>query len=274
VSVRTEAVQSPPPGPAAVTGAPEARLLALAERLEAYAHRYEALKDPRCTFTYTYTLLTRRLAAGFPKAAFADPAWVVALAEAFAAHYFRALDAFDQGTPAPGAWAGVFDTICRRRTSVLEELVFSMTAHLVQDLPLALTDVGLVDAGQVSHVHDFHRVNDILGEAIGPIQDAIAKRYYPLLRLLDRLAEGHDEIFTNYGFRLSRGVAWYNAGRLLDPSSKAEAAESIQRSPQIVIDQVMNPPLWSLRILGRLLRWTIGRWRRWPAARPVQPRRA
>jgi hypothetical protein len=240
------------------------RLFLLAARLDQYARRYEARKDSRAVFTHTYTLITRTLAQKITDLRFDDVAWVVSLAEAFARHYFLALDAFDQGGDTPKAWAEVFRVLKIKNTSVLEDLVFAMTAHIVNDLPLALVDVGLADSEQRSHVHDFHTMNDVLGSNIKDIEDNILKRYEPALSWLDNLGHGYDQILTNYGFRLSRGMAWYNAVRLLDPLSSGAAKDSIERSAVQLIDNVRNPPVLSLRIVYSALRYVAALFRRWP----------
>jgi len=187
------------------------------------------------------------------------------LAQAFVDRYLRALDERDKGAELTGAWAFVFQTICAGKTSVLEELVFSMAAHLIQDLPAALVEVRLQNCEQVSHVHDFHRMNDILAESIDDIQDRVARRYSPYLHWIDTLARHEDEILTNYGFRLCRGLAWYNANRLMDLRSKMDATRSIAESPIVFIEGVLHPPFWSTRIVLRALRFLSGNLRRWPA---------
>ena len=244
----------------------QSRLLMLAARLDEYAGRYEKLRDSRAVFTHTYGIITRTLAARVADIGFDDAGWVVSLAEAFAHHYLLALDAFDHNGETPKAWAEVFRVLKLKETSVLEDLVFAMTAHIVNDLPLALVDVGLVDARQVSHIHDFHTMNDVLGSNIKAIEDNVLDRYEPALRWLDHLGHGYDQILTNYGFRLSRGMAWYNAVRLLDPASSIEAKESIERSAVQLIENVRNPPVWSLRIAYRFLRYVAALFRRWPQA--------
>lgn len=242
----------------------QSRLLVLAGRLDEYARRYERQRDSRAVFTNTYAIITRTLASGVAEIGFHDPEWVTALAEAFAGHYIQALDAFDQNGDTPRAWAEVFRVLKIKTTSVLEDLVFAMTAHIVNDLPLALLDVGLVDSRQVSHVRDFHKMNDVLGSNIQAIEESVLSRYEPAFKWLDHLGRGYDQILTNYGFRLSRGMAWYNAVRLLDPASAAEAKDSIERSAVQLIDNVRNPPMLSLRIAFRYLRYVAALFRRWP----------
>lgn len=119
----------------------QSRLFNLAGQLDEYTVRYERLRDSRAVFTHTYAIITRALAARITDIGFDDVEWVVTLAEAFARHYLVALDAFDENRDPPEAWAEVFRVLKLNTTSVLEDLVFAMTAHIVNDLPLALVDV-------------------------------------------------------------------------------------------------------------------------------------
>ena len=243
---------------------PEQTLQAIADRLEREAVRLEAAHDSRAVFSYSYMRLTQALTSVAARNVFADPAWVAQLAEIFAARYFQALEAFDRGVPPVTPWREVFEAICRQPTSVLEDLVFPMAAHIVHDLPLSLVEIGLTGEDGVSHIRDFHLVNDVIEETIEDVQDDVARRYEPLTAWLDQLGADLDEIATNYGVRVARGLAWYNASRLLDPDSHAEAVASIERSPLVLIEEVRRPPVWSLRSLFRLTRWVAARTRRWP----------
>lgn len=239
----------------------QARLGALAEQLGGLALRYEAERDSRCVFTYAYAYMTERLAEAMPAAGLDDPDWVVALAEEFGGLYVAAVTGWDEDRESvPAGWQAVFGTICPRRTSPLEDLVFAMAAHIVRDLPHALTAVGLEDAAGRSHVRDFHTVNRIMGETINEMQSRIGKRYAPYLRWLDRVGRAHDELLSNYGILVSRGMAWYNATRLLDPASTQDAGRSVEKSPGDFVKQIMKQPLL------RLLRLLVHSLRRWPAA--------
>lgn len=243
------------------------RLEALASSLEGRARALEERKDSRCVFTHAYALLTRRLAAELPAAGLEDPDWVVDLAEAFADRYFSVLEAYDTGAELPPAWRAVFGTICAGRTSVVEDLVFGVYAHIVRDLPHALVELGLEDGEGRSRLRDHHALSAVVGKSIDGVQDAVADRYGPYVRWLDRIGKRNDEILSDYGIRLSRGMAWYNALRLADPLSTDAAAASLERSAQTFVAQVMNPPLWSLRAALRALRWLAAHLRRWPSSR-------
>jgi hypothetical protein len=208
--------------------------------------------------------MTRRIAAELAGPSVTDPDWIVGLAESFAARYAAALDGWDAAGEVPAAWRAVFETICARRTSVVEDLVLPLAVHIIRDLPHSLLDVGLEASDGASRLGDFHAVNDVLGKTIEEIQEEVAGRYARYIRSLDRIGRGYDEILTNYGIRVSRGLAWYNAERLADPRSTEDAAASVERSPIVFRDEVMNPPVRSLRLFLRALRWVLAHLRRWP----------
>lgn len=247
---------------------------AIADDLEQRAHAFERARDPRCVFASAYARLSRVLARSHARAGFDDPAWITRLAEVFADYYVRALDARDGGTLEQGAWTSVFEAGARGQTSVLEDLVLGMTAHIVNDLPLALCDVGITTPDGVSRIADYHKLNDALAEAIEPIQREIAERYDPWLGVLDHLFESYDEILTRYGLRISRATAWYNAARLQDPASRADALAAIARSPAVTQREILEPPNASLRFVLRLARIAARSLRRYPSVHDTPKRSA
>lgn len=236
----------------------------MASRLEERARGFEARKDSRCVFATAYALMTRRIEAEVETAGLGEPVWVADLAEAFSSRYFLALDEYEAGRDVPAAWRAVFETLANRQTSVVEDLVFGVYAHIVRDLPHTLVECGLVDAEGRSRIADHHVVTMIVGRAIDPIQDAVSRRYGPYIRPIDRVGKRFDELLTDYGIRLSRGMAWYNALRLADPASEDAAAAALERSTTVFVAQVMDPPLWSGRAGLRALRWLAAHFRRWP----------
>src|SRR5436305_520738 len=150
----------------------------------------------------------------------------------------------------------------RKDSRAVFRLVFAMTAHIVRNLPHALLDVGLRDSSGRPHIHDFQTLNNVLGHEIQPIVDATSKRYGRFVRFLDRLGKPYDRIITNYGIPLSRGVAWYHGVRLESPDESTAAAASIEKGPKVVVDELLDPPVWSLRIALRFVRWLLGFFRK------------
>jgi hypothetical protein len=263
---------------------PADKVQAVADRLASSVVRYDAARDHRAPFAFTYwrltTALAEGLAAGVP--AFDDPDWVADLSVSLASEYFTAMDEIDRwrsssprrrrvapddlpGT-VPQPWRDVYAASSAPRSYVLEDVLFSMSAHISYDLPVTLRR--LADQGDVRpRIADFHRMNDLLASSIDHIQDELAARYWRALASLDRLFTKQDELLTDYGVRTARGMAWYNLERLSDPAAAPSAALSIQRSTGGFIRQVREPEDPKLRLAARLGRWLIPARRRWPAVR-------
>lgn len=263
------------------------RLEKLARELFPYHLRYERGRDARAVFAYVYYNITLDLAerVAAPAAGFLDPGFVAELAVAFGGRYRAAADAIDDALSegagelddealeraldaVPRPWADVYLAQRGGRSYVLEDLLYSMMAHISYDLPLALGDVG----ARADHLADYHRMNAVLAERTEFIQDRVAERYQTTLAKLDRLAGSFDEFFTSYGIRGARSVAWYNAQRLLSPPAAADARASIERSTRSFIRAVRRPePAW-LRLLVRAARLLVPPRRRWPEPPEPSPR--
>ena len=219
----------------------------------------DAVRDKKAIFTHAYMTITRLFERMIPTTGFTDRTWITKLVVAFAQEYVEAVTAFDLGLRVPPAWEVVFHAMNWKKTSVLEDLVISMVAHIIYDLPLALRKIGNSGIRKESKIGDFHLANDILQAGIDEIQQETARRYNPFLRVLDRLGRD-DEILTNYGIRISRGLAWYNCERLkVDFNGTVTSLES---SVSVATKQILSPP-FSLSFLFRVLRIVSNLTRRW-----------
>ncbi|MBI1879613.1 MAG: hypothetical protein HYR94_15570 [Chloroflexi bacterium] len=256
----------------------------VAEPLRQRLEKQNQNKNAAAVFTFAYEQIT--LAIIEELGSFKDPAWVARLDIAFAQYYFRALDSYEQRgsqrDPAAfvqhyqvmKAWKPIFDLVGGRpsglmrfwlRPSVLEALLFGLITHIVHDLPLALRDVGLADEHGVSHIHDFHRINDLLQGTINKIQADISDKYDPSLKWFDNFfGQGYDEILTNYLLRLARGMAWYNATRLLEPDLEFGSAQSIKTAANEAIKQINQPQSQLVRLILFIYRCFSNFYRRWP----------
>lgn len=243
---------------------------AIASRLAERARRYERERDSRCVFTHCYALLTaaldRHMAAERPE----HPEYLVAVARHFADRYILALDTWDAGRRdevSPG-WRIVFERIAARRTSPLEDLVVGVYAHIVHDLPFVLAD--LAEGGRLGPIDAYHRVSDVIVGAMDEIVDDVSRRYSPWIRWLDRLGGQDDEILSGYGIRIGRGMAWYNAQRLLAPEAREDAVRSLNRTTLVFVERLLEPPLRSPSGFGlRCLRLVTSLFRRWPREEPA-----
>jgi hypothetical protein len=246
---------------------PGAALHGIAVELAKRTRRYELRRDSRCVFTYCYCIMTAQLERDLAATTGIDRAWIADLAVAFSNRYFKALDDYDTNPDHPDlpcSWRAVFRAAKQRYNSVLEDLVCGIAAHIVADLPHAIVEVGLKDRAGRSRIADYHAVNAMLGGAIDLISDRVGRRYAYPLYALERLSPAEALLLTDYGLRMSRSVAWYNAQRLTDPQLAPAAANSIQKSAEMIVEQIANPPFWSVRTLLRAWRVLLSLVRRWP----------
>jgi uncharacterized protein DUF5995 len=250
-------------GPGTAPSANRERLLQLASRLDQKRFEFETAKDERAIFAFTYVEITRSLAANIDTFPFQKPQWIVSLAEAFAAQYFQAL-----AGPPSDSWSIVFKAIRRRGTSVAENMVFSITAHIVHDLPLALS--ALYEQGALDgEVGDFHAMNDVLAKNIVSISESVSRRYEPFFSWLEQFQQHEVQILTNYGFRLARGMAWYNMVRLRF-SDRQATLTALDKNVDTVIKSIRRPSYFSVAIIFRLLRLIASFTRRWPRSMPAR----
>lgn len=259
-----------------LSGDPARRVGDLADDIAPYHRQYEADRDSRAVFAFAYYNLTLDLAEWLSADAdsFDDPSWVADLAVAFGDRFQAAMDAIDELERVGGSdavdddalaetvsrpWADVYRAICRERSTVIEDLVFSIGAHITYDLPHALL---AVDTG-VDRLADYHLMNEVLASRTDAIQDAVTARYNRPMARLDRLAGGADEVFTNYWMRIGRSLAWYNAMRLSSPNSHDEAEGSIERSTAGLVESVRGGH-WIVRSGLCVSRVVVSLTRQWP----------
>ena len=255
----------------------------VADQISGYLVRYDSTHDPRAVFAYVYWRLTSSLslslAADDPQ--FRDAGWVAELAECLAAEYFVAMDQIDNWVSAgpgfrspvreedlpreiPEPWRAVCVAAAGRRSYVLEDALFGMMAHISFDLPMALWKMASRMTVPI-HIADFHTMNSVFGAVIESIQSEVASRYSWVLAGLDHIFARNDELLTNYGIRVARGMAWYNFERMCDPDSATEAKGSIARSTGAFIRQIREPEDWRLRTASALARRLVPERRQWPS---------
>lgn len=264
---------------------PAEKVTLVAGLLADRVRQYDTTYDRRAAFAYTYYRLTTTLATALDTGtpAFNDPPWVAELCETLASAYFSAMDSVDEWLAGrsggslgevqpddlpdsiPPPWRDVIAASSVRRSYLLEDVLFSMMAHISYDLPGALRSMAK-PTGERSHIADFHRMNDVLASCIDAVQDDLSARYIHGLGSLDKLFTRSDELLTNYGIRVARGLAWFNCDRLLDPDSTEEASRSISRSTAALIHEIRSPGDRKLRAGLWILRRLIPDRRHWPAA--------
>lgn len=176
--------------------------------------RFTDRDDHRAIFATAYAWMTASIDAQLDAEVFEDPRWVVELTEVFAEHYRQALSDHARGRNAPRCWELA---LAATGTSVLQDLLLGMNAHITYDLPLALAQL-VATRSRARCLRDYRRILTAIQSSIEVIQAQITSRYAPGLRLLEHAFVGADDWITYHVIRLYREEAWAQGMRLIDHS--------------------------------------------------------
>ncbi len=213
--------------------------------------RFAEQDDRRAIFATAYAWMTSSIDAQLDEEVFDDPGWVVELTAVFAGYYPRALSDHARGRTPPRCWALALGPW---PTSVLQDLLLGMNAHITYDLPLALAEL-LDGRSRAQCLRDYRRILPAIRGAIELIQAKIISRYAPGLRPLERAFAGADEWITYHVIRLYREHAWGQGMLLIDhPEDRAEIVAKIDgeaaRRARWILDLSRRPAL--VRALQRV----------------------
>lgn len=200
-----------------------------------------ATGNRRGYFAAIYFVMTRAVQDGIATGVFDDGARMSRFAAAFANRYFDALDAANAGGTPTRVWRAAFACNGRRDRLILQQLVIGINAHVNLDLGVAAASV--VEPGAVGDLKDdFHRINEVIGSLLDPVQEAVG-RFSPLLDLLWRISDGPDDEVLNFSFSVAREEAWQHAVVLSGqpPEQRAATIESIDRSAALLARLVIEP---------------------------------
>lgn len=216
---------------------------------EALLDRLVKARDRRGVFVAAYVEITRGVGARIREGAFRDSAWVERYLVEFAKLYRSALEAFDAGGACPKAWRIAFGAAANGESSVLQDLVLGMNAHINGDLPLALAAAGLGPDRAIRRA-DHLAVNAILQAHADNVQNAVAGIYSPVLRALDFATGRLDELVAGFAIAKARESAWLKAALLTDvpafvrePLAKLLEGEVALLARGILAPTALNPAL-------------------------------
>jgi hypothetical protein len=143
---------------------------------------------------------------------FMDPGWVRRLSGRFSTLYFRSLEA----PPSERAWTLAYEVAARPGSSVVENALLGINAHINFDLPRAIAqnlkgdDVGDFMTMQ-KRKFDHDQVNNLLVRTLNPVQSILAKDYEPGIAAADWLLGNLDERVSEAALRHYRERVWWDA---------------------------------------------------------------
>lgn len=263
-------------GPAPVEPEPPAvaSLDELIAKLEETVRRFDAARSRLSVYPSTYLLMERRFKEALDDGGgFEDRAWAELLDRHFATRYFRALEAHEAGRAAevPECWKAAFAAAAGGKTTLVQDLALAVNARLNYDLPLALLAAG-VGRGEERERRrrDLLRFEALFRASIDPVQDMLAAKYSPFLKVLDLAGLRLDEFLVDFSYRRARDAAWDNAVRLADcasPEERALLVREIDRRAADVANRILLRAVvgggWIAQAVRQVEDRFGGRWSAW-----------
>ena len=175
--------------------------------------------DRRAIFLRLYYMMTLEVHAAINgcgdyenRQVFIDPAWVFRLSGKFSTLYFKSLMAPEGDR----AWRLAYEVAQRRGSSVVENALLGINAHINFDLPRAiaknLEDEDLSDFTTVQkRKFDHDQVNNLLVRTLNPVQRVLARDYEPGIAAADWLLGDLDERVSEEALRHYRERVWWDA---------------------------------------------------------------
>ena len=160
----------------------------------------------------------------------------------FANRYLEAWSRREAGTAAGAAWSVAFSAERAFWPVVLQHLLLGMNAHINFDLGLAAAETapGAAIDGLKA---DFDRINQLLADLVGDVENRLAG-VWPPLRRLEGFAGGVDHAVINFSLRLARDQAWSVATALAaetDPVARSNRQQAGDRWAAVIGQRILHP---------------------------------
>lgn len=174
--------------------------------------------DHNAVFAVTYLRVTQTFAWWIAQpGGFEDRDYLIQLDRAFALRYLWAYRDWRAGRRAqvPDAWKIAFGSADRRQVDGSGDALLAINAHVYEDLPFVLYQLGLGGGPQLSHKPDYDRVNAVFVETIDPLVAELASRFDPQIGLLGAAGQAGPAGFVALE-AAAREDVWREAEELTD----------------------------------------------------------
>lgn len=227
------------------------------EVIEQLTHIVESAKADEARFGYfaaLYRLVTREVKARIDEGGFFDDdSRMERLDVVFANRYLEAFEQRQQHLPTTQSWAYAFDEADHWWPVVLQHLLLGMNAHINLDLGIAAARV--CPGNELASLQaDFDRINSLLAEMVGQVQESLTW-VWPPLRWLTRGLGTVDDAIINFSMRRARDAAWAVATRLAPLSAERQAIEIANLDASVShFAQVIRRPGFLLSTVAKVVR--------------------
>ena len=195
---------------------------------------FHSNNDFRAIFLRAYYIITKNVCMAihqqedFDNPIFFAPDWIRRLSGKFASLYFASLDTFQTAEREERAWKIAHRMAIKKRSSVVQDLLLGINAHINYDLPVAICQnlrehgCGSDFLSLTKRKFDHDQVNNILIRSFDEISTVIPKEYGGLIRIADFLLCNIDESLTRFGLKYYRERVWWDGISLLSAQTRDE----------------------------------------------------
>ena len=205
-------------------------------------------------FPVLYKKVTERIKEGIAQKEFDDNPRMERLDVIFANRYLKAYYQYKEGQKPSLSWENAFEASKNKSLLILQHLLLGINAHINLDLGIAVSET-VGPQGALQDIRDdFNKINAILASMVDGVQQKIG-RVSPFFYLLDKIANGKEDLIATFSINIARDEAWIFANDYHNASDK----EAIFKKRDVAI---ANLALKLSTTKSRILRWAI-RFIRW-----------
>ncbi|TDI83086.1 MAG: hypothetical protein E2O78_08705 [Caldithrix sp.] len=204
-------------------------------------------------FPALYREVTIKVQEGVAGGDFEDGARMERLDVIFANRYLEAYEQYRNGREPTRSWQIALASARRWRLLIIQHLLLGMNAHINLDLGIAAarTNPGENIASLKS---DFHKINEILADLLGVVQDKI-NALSPAMGLLDKVGGRSDEAIMNFSMQKARDEAWKFATALAVLPEDEQQAKIAEKDEKIaLLANIVRNPGWLVNLFAFLIR--------------------
>jgi hypothetical protein len=143
----------------------------------------------------------------------------------------------DNPAGAPAVWQLAHSAANDPKLSAVQKLLTGVNAHINYDLVFTLADLlrpewaGLSTQQRAERYEDHCRINDVIARSINDVQDQIIEPAMPMMKLVDDLMGGADEMMISSLITRWRDQVWQHAVKMLatdDPQQLITLARQVE----------------------------------------------
>ena len=200
-------------------------------------------------FTILYKQMTEAIKKGIETGAFNNPKRMELLDVIFANRYINAWNAYQSKQLCTNAWCTAFDAANNNNLIVLQHIILGINTHINLDLGIAAAEAAPGDS-----IHDlkndFEKINEIIAELSGKMQEALCRIWYPL-RIINKISRNREEAVINFSIQTARKASWANAVALASAAGQGRSnyINLIDSGVVLIGKKIINPGLFTSFLL-------------------------